>query len=91
MKKLILAILLTTTLIVAQNKNEAEKDSTQLANLQQQKQKLIEFIVQKQSDIYEAQEQLKQAYNQLSQLNIAIQLYEEKIKLYKEVKKDERK
>jgi len=70
------------TTINAQS-NQYKADSTQYENLIKQKQKLIEFIVQKQSDIYEAQEQLKDAYNKLSQLNIAIQLYDEKLKMYK--------
>lgn len=83
MKKLILVLLIMfVTTIHAQN-NQYKADSTQYENLIKQKQKLIEFIVQKQSDIYEAQEQLKDAYNKLSQLNIAIQLYDEKLKMYK--------
>jgi len=87
MKKLIIIImLLSAALINAQSKKTAaETDSTQLANLMQQKKQVIEFIVQKQSEIYEAEKQLKEAYNKLLQLNIAIQLYDEKLKLYKEL------
>lgn len=65
-------------------------DSTSYSNYQAQKQKLVEFIVQKQSEIYEATEALKDAYNKLSQLNIAIQGYEEKFKLYRQMKKEEK-
>jgi len=79
-------MLLSAALINAQSKKTAaETDSTQLANLMQQKKQVIEFIVQKQSEIYEAEKQLKEAYNKLLQLNIAIQLYDEKLKLYKEL------
>ncbi|MGK9367518.1 hypothetical protein ACSSWA_01295 [Melioribacter sp. Ez-97] len=89
MKKLITAIIImfNASLIAAQTDSTAAADSTKLANLMQQKKQVVEFIVQKQSEIYEAEKQLKEAYNKLSQLNIAIQLYEEKLKLYRELKK----
>ncbi|MGK9477931.1 hypothetical protein [Melioribacter sp. OK-6-Me] len=89
MKKLITAIIImfNASLIAAQTDSTAADDSTKLANLMQQKKQVVEFIVQKQSEIYEAEKQLKEAYNKLSQLNIAIQLYDEKLKLYKELKK----
>jgi len=83
MKKLILLLLIMFITTINAQSNQYKADSTQYENLIKQKQKLIEFIVQKQSDIYEAQEQLKDAYNKLSQLNIAIQLYDEKLKMYK--------
>ena len=67
---------------------EAASDSTKLFEVQTQKQKVIEFIVQKQSDMYEGSESLKDAYNKLSQMNIAIQLYEEKLKLHEQIKKE---
>lgn len=70
------------TLTDLKTTSDIKSDSTTLGLYNQKKDEVVKQIVQIQSTIYESQEQLKDAYNKLSQLNIAIDLLEQKIKLY---------
>lgn len=63
-------------------------DSLNYHDYQKKKDDLIKNIVQIQSTMFENNETLKEAYQKLSQLNIAITAYEEKFKLYNQLKKE---
>jgi len=65
-------------------------DSTIYNDYKKQKDDLVQYIVQKQSELYEAKESLDEAYIKLSQFNIALQLYEEKFKLFKQLKEEKK-
>jgi hypothetical protein len=91
---LITIALLFSMQLYAQEKTttDIKSDSTTYQMYQQKKDEVVKTIVQIQSTIYESQEQLKDAYNKLSQLNIAIDLLEQKLKMYDETsnKKEEK-
>jgi|GEM_PF-5544115 uncharacterized protein YlxW (UPF0749 family) len=78
----VVCLLSLSTVSIAQGKStvKVNADSVALKSYQDQKEQLVQKIVQVQSDLLELKEQREKYYNELSQLNIAIMLYEEKTK-----------
>lgn len=79
---IVVTILFLSTIAIAQDKKtiKVDADSVTLQSYNAQKEELIKKIVQLQSDLFELKETREKYYSELSQLNLAISLYEEKLK-----------